>query len=156
MFGKAGGKYDGGNVETLVGPEAYFHGVLTVRGSLRVEGEVEGNINEAHTVVVAKGGRIQGDVVAENVVVAGAVVGDVVAINQLELSAGGRIVGNIRTPKLNISEGAVFEGNCVMSKQAVEEHPLPDSGAEARDAAAPPSNGDGPVEGSETVEKAAS
>ena len=32
-------------ITTTIGPEAYFHGVVTVRGSLKVEGEVEGNIH---------------------------------------------------------------------------------------------------------------
>jgi len=121
-------KYDGGDVVTIVGPEAHFNGTMMVRGSLRVEGEVEGNINEAQTVIVGRGGSVQGDVRAARVVVGGAIVGDVFATEQLELIAGGRIVGTIRTKKLLIEEGAVFEGHCDMG--AEEESPMDKSDAD--------------------------
>ncbi len=116
------GKYDGGSVMlTVIGPEAYFHGVITVRGSLRIEGEVEGNVHEANEVNVAANGRIQGDVCAELVTVSGTIEGSVVARKQLDIKENGRVVGNIRTGKLLIEEGAIFEGNCVMGDAAVAE-----------------------------------
>ncbi|MDE2292217.1 MAG: polymer-forming cytoskeletal protein [Elusimicrobia bacterium] len=114
--GGAERRFDGGDVTTVIGAEAYFQGALTVRGSLRVDGEVEGNILEAQTVVVGATGRVRGDVSAEHVVVAGSINGEVVATAQLELKSGGRLVGNIRTPKLTIDEGAVFDGRCAMAE----------------------------------------
>jgi cytoskeletal protein CcmA (bactofilin family) len=111
-------KFDGGDVVTIVGPEAHFNGTMLVRGSLRVEGEVEGNINEAQTVIIGRSGSVEGDVRAERVVVGGTVTGDVFATEQLELIAGGRIVGTIRTKKLLIEEGAIFEGQCGMGVEA--------------------------------------
>lgn len=111
-------RFDGGDVTTVIGSEAYFQGALTVRGSLRVDGEVEGNILEAQTVVIGPSGRVRGDVCAEHVVVAGSVTGEVAASSQLELKVGGRLVGNIRTPKLTIDDGAIFEGRCAMAEAA--------------------------------------
>lgn len=113
-------RFDGGDVTTVVGVEAYFQGALTVRGSLRIDGEIEGNVLEAQTVVVGPKGRVRGDICAEHVIVAGSVAGEVVASGQLELKAGGRIQGNIHTPKLTIDDGAVFEGRCVMTDRAAE------------------------------------
>lgn len=113
----AGGKmFESSDVVTVIGPEAYFHGVLTVRGSVRVEGEVEGNVTDAHSVIVGKGGKVRGDVCAEVVVNGGEITGDVVASEHLELKSGGRISGDIRTPRLLIEEGAVFDGHCAMSE----------------------------------------
>lgn len=112
--GRPASRFDGGDINTVVGPEAYFQGSITVRGSLRVEGEVEGSIREAQSVVVGTNGRVQGDISAERVVVAGFVRGDCVAAQQMEIRAGGRVYGNIRTTKLTIEEGATFEGNCAM------------------------------------------
>lgn len=112
-------RYDGGSVMlTVIGPEAYFHGVITVRGSLRIEGEVEGNVHEANEVTIGSNGRIQGDVCAEIVTVSGTILGAVVASKQLEIKESGKVVGDIRTGKLLIEEGAVFEGNCVMGDAA--------------------------------------
>ena len=123
-------RFDGRDVVTIVGSEAHFNGTMMVRGSLRVEGEVEGNINEAQTVIIGKGGSVQGDIRAERVVVGGSVTGDVFATEQLELIAGGRIIGAIRTKKLLIEEGAVFEGQCGRGPEALEER-IPVNGAAA-------------------------
>jgi cytoskeletal protein CcmA (bactofilin family) len=111
------------DVVTVVGPEAYFQGVITVRGSLRIEGEVEGDIHEAATVVVGRRGKVRGDVTAESVVVAGSLNGDITASVQIELKTGGRILGDIRSPKLVIEEGAHFEGHCTMGDAAKADAP---------------------------------
>jgi len=103
---------------TTIGAEAYFHGVVTARGSLYVEGQVEGNIHEAQTVVIGRNGRVKGDVCAEHVVVSGSVEGDIVAHVELEINAGGKVMGDVRTAKIIIEEGAVFEGNCAMGEKA--------------------------------------
>src|SRR5512147_2757102 len=97
-----------GQAMTLIGEEAYFHGVLSVKGSLRVEGSVEGDVSDAVLVEVGKKGRIKGNVAAEVLSVAGVVEGDVVASRSVELLAQSRIKGNIRTPSLKVEEGARF------------------------------------------------
>jgi cytoskeletal protein CcmA (bactofilin family) len=103
-----------GDMATTIGAEAYFHGVVTVRGSLYVEGQVEGDIHEAQTVVVGRNGCVKGNISAEHVVVSGAVEGDIAQAQELEIKSGGRVTGNIHTKKLVIEEGAVFEGCCSM------------------------------------------
>ncbi|MBI4424106.1 MAG: polymer-forming cytoskeletal protein [Elusimicrobia bacterium] len=104
------------DVVTVVGAEAYFHGAMTVRGSIRIEGRVEGDVLEAQTVVIGGTGRVQGNVCAEVVVVGGQITGDIVASSGLEIKDGGRVSGNIRTTKLFIEQGAIFDGTCTMSE----------------------------------------
>lgn len=99
---------------TLIAEEAYFHGTLSAKGSLRVEGTFEGDITDAVDVEVGEKGRILGDVAAETLVVAGEVVGNVVAARSVELFATARVSGDVRTPKLKIEDGAFFDGSCSM------------------------------------------
>jgi cytoskeletal protein CcmA (bactofilin family) len=107
-------KTDGGESMTLIGEEAYVHGQLSAKGSLRVEGGVEGDITDAVSVEVGKKGRVRGNVAAESVSIAGELEGDVVAVRHVEILAGARLLGNIRTPNLRVEEGAFFEGSCAM------------------------------------------
>lgn len=118
MFKKTAVPYNTSDVLTIIGPEAIFHGSMTVRGSLRVEGEIEGNITDAQEVVVGNTGKVRGNIAAEKVAVGGQVTGDVVCSTHLEIKNGGSIVGNIRSPKLAIEDGAVFDGNCTMAEAA--------------------------------------
>ena len=99
---------------TLIGEEAFFHGTLSVKGSLRVEGTFEGDISDAVGVEVGVKGRILGNIAAETVVVAGEVIGNVVVAHSLELLSSAKLVGDVRTPKLKVDAGASFDGACAM------------------------------------------
>ena len=99
---------------TLIGEEAFFHGMLSAKGSLRIEGVLEGDISDAVDVEVGARGRILGNVAAETLTVAGEVVGNVVASRCVELLASARLSGDVRTPKLRVDEGAFFDGACAM------------------------------------------
>ena len=111
-----GGKPKGDAREgmTLISEDAFFHGTLAVKGSLRVEGVFEGDISDAVDVEVGARGRILGNVAAERVTVAGEVVGNIVAAVFVELLASARHSGDIRAPKLRVDEGAFFDGVCAM------------------------------------------
>lgn len=114
MFGEKGGRGDAREGMTLISEDAFFHGTLVVKGSLRVEGAFEGDISDAVDVEVGAKGRVIGNLAAETVVVAGEVVGDIVAARSLEILPGGRVTGDIRSPKLKIDDGAFYEGACSM------------------------------------------
>ncbi|MCR4294602.1 MAG: polymer-forming cytoskeletal protein [Elusimicrobia bacterium] len=114
MFGEKAGRGDAREGMTLISEDAFFHGTLVVKGSLRVEGAFEGDISDAVEVEVGAKGRVTGNLAAEAVVVAGEVIGDIVAARSLEILPGGRVTGDIRTLKLKIDEGAYYEGACSM------------------------------------------
>ena len=116
-------KIDGNESMTLIGEEAYVHGQLAAKGSLRVEGSVEGDITDAVSVEIGKKGRVKGNVAAETVSIAGELEGDVVAARHVEILAAARLHGNIRTPNLRVEDGAFFEGSCSM-RGAAEPAPV--------------------------------
>ena len=119
MFTK-GERLDGRENVTLIGEEAYFHGVLAAKGSLRVEGVVEGDITDAVSIEIGKKGRVKGNIAAETLSVAGQVEGDVVCSRSIELLAQSRLTGNIRTARLRVEDGAFFDGSCAMEGAAEE------------------------------------
>jgi len=51
-----------------------------------------------------------------SVVIGGTVKGNVEATEKLEMLSTGKVFGNIRTAKLKIADGVVFEGTCEMIK----------------------------------------
>jgi cytoskeletal protein CcmA (bactofilin family) len=108
---------DANKVETIIGLETHFHGTVSTKGMLRVDGKIDGGISEASEVIIGTDGQIKGDISAVNIVVGGKITGNINATNQIELLPTAQIYGDIRTPQLQISEGAVFEGNCVMTTE---------------------------------------
>ena len=77
-------------LETIVGDGTRIAGEVTVKGTVRIDGIVEGDVN-ADWVVVGESGRIRGNTRTRGIVVAGTVEGNIYAAESVELS--GRIVG---------------------------------------------------------------
>jgi len=104
MFGKRSG-----NLETIIGDGTRVAGQVTVKGTIRVDGIVEGDVH-ADWVVVGETGRIVGNTRSRGMVVGGSVEGNIEAAESVELTGKSSMTGEIRTPKLSVSEGAVFDG----------------------------------------------
>lgn len=102
-------------IETVLGANTDMEGNIRTTESLRVDGRIKGEIS-ADCVVIGDAGVILGDVTANKVTVGGKVKGNISAAVSLELLPKGQILGDIRTSKLVISDGATFEGNCQMIK----------------------------------------
>ena len=102
------------SVISIVGPGMKIVGDCETDGTLRVEGAVQGSIRAAKAVVIGKDGLVIGDVFTQDAVVSGRVEGSVTAESRLELQATCRIDGEVSTPRLQLEEGAVFNGSVNM------------------------------------------
>ncbi len=89
--------------------------VFCKNSSIKVEGEIEGKIEADGTVIVFDTGVVRGDIKAKQIVISGEVTGNtIVATERLEITAKGRVKGNITAPRISIAEGVFFEGTCSM------------------------------------------
>jgi len=104
-------------LETIIGPETFFQGTIKTKGSIRIDGKVEGGILEASGVIIGVTGQVQGDINAKSVIVGGKVTGNITTTHNLEIQAKAQVFGDIHTSVLSISEGAIFEGHCVMASE---------------------------------------
>jgi cytoskeletal protein CcmA (bactofilin family) len=103
-----------GEAMTVIGPNLHVNGRIEGEEDLRIEGRVEGAVSLTETLFVAEGGVVAAKVAARDVVVSGIVVGNVSATNSVTLNPGAKLVGDIATPRLIISDGAAFRGNVAM------------------------------------------
>ncbi|MBI4249703.1 MAG: polymer-forming cytoskeletal protein [Elusimicrobia bacterium] len=115
MFNRKDSSALSDKIATLIGSETYFQGTLSAKGSLRVDGRVEGNLQDCQVVVVGKSGTVTGDIAAQEVIIGGQVLGNITATKQLEILCGGKVQGDIRTARLTIEEGSLFNGSCAMN-----------------------------------------
>jgi cytoskeletal protein CcmA (bactofilin family) len=112
MFGKGSRK-----LETMIGDGTRVVGQLSVKGTIRLDGIVEGDVH-ADWVVVGENGKIVGNTHARGVVVGGSVEGNIEAAETVELTGKASMIGEIQAPKLAIAEGAVFDGRSKMKGEA--------------------------------------
>lgn len=110
-FLKKDSDFASGEHFSVVSAECYFQGTLSVQGSLRVDGKLEGSVDNARQVIVGEGGKIAGDVTAQTVVCGGDIEGNVCA-EMVEVLGKASIKGDIRAQKMIVEEGGRIEGLC--------------------------------------------
>jgi cytoskeletal protein CcmA (bactofilin family) len=108
--------YDIGMISTVFNKNTEFYGDLTFKKSLQINGKFEGEIRAGAYLVVGEEAVIKANIKADTVIIKGKVYGNIEAVTRLEIHTNGKLYGNIRTKKLMISDGVVFEGKCEMIK----------------------------------------
>lgn len=89
-------------------------GQLVFQGGAKIDGIVDGEVRCNGTLTIGEGAEIHAKISGQVVVIQGKVEGNVTAKERVELVAPARLNGNIATPRLIITEGAVFDGDCSM------------------------------------------
>ena len=103
-------------LESFIGKGADFQGELVVKGTLRVDGLVQGRVN-ADCVVLSETGVIKGEVTAERIVVGGKIEGSLRAQGIVEIRATGNVLGDIFANKIAVTEGGEFNGKIEMKTE---------------------------------------
>ena len=91
-----------------------IQGDVTAEGSLRVEGEVEGQVHTNAKLVTAPGAKIKGNITAQHAEISSLVEGNLKISELLTLKAEAVIRGDIQTVRLVVESGAQFDGSCSM------------------------------------------
>jgi cytoskeletal protein CcmA (bactofilin family) len=107
---------EGERVETTFSSTTSFNGELRFDSSLRIEGRFKGKIVSKGHLIIGENAKINANIKANSIIIAGEVRGNVEASDRLEMLPTGKLYGNIKTKKLKMADGVVFEGSCQMLK----------------------------------------
>jgi cytoskeletal protein CcmA (bactofilin family) len=123
MLKKGSGSPEQSEITAFLGKGTAFKGVLSFEGTIRVDGQVEGEVVSQDTLIAGDGAFLQGEITVGTLISSGKVVGNINASQKVHVIAPANIEGNIRTPKLIIEEGVTFNGKCEMAAEvkAVEQ-----------------------------------
>ena len=99
---------------TVIGVGSSFRGTLMVAGTLRIDGEFEGDILNCERLEIGEHGSIRADVEVREAVVHGSVVGSIRALGTIELRAGSKVEGDVAAVTVGIEPGVYFTGRCTM------------------------------------------
>ena len=121
MFGREKERDDkislsGYTISTIVGMDTVIEGDIKTDSSVRIEGELIGNVSTKGVVVLSQCGKIKGSVVAENIIVAGIVEGNLNIADKVNIEPTGEVYGDIITKRLLIDEESIFQGKCTMNR----------------------------------------
>lgn len=103
-------------INTLVAG-THIEGKITAKSDIRIDGTVEGSLNCSGRLIIGAEGKVEGDSTCQNAVIEGIFKGTLVVEDQLDVRNNANVVGDIKTGKLNVDTGAVFNGNCDMGQK---------------------------------------
>jgi len=104
-----------GKLESFIGINSNFKGDIDTKGTLRIDGTLDGNVT-ADWVILGEKAFHRGNITARGIIIGGKVEGNLKAKEIIEVKSKGQISGDISTTKLSIVEGAVFNGKALMEK----------------------------------------
>src|SRR6266853_433591 len=103
---------DSSRGQASIGKAVKINGQIYSKEDLYVDGDVEGTIElQEHRLTIGPNGKVHSSVKAREVVVLGNIQGNVEASDKLEVRKDARLVGDIKTARIIIEDGAYFKGS---------------------------------------------
>jgi cytoskeletal protein CcmA (bactofilin family) len=100
----------GGNA--VLGKSVIVKGQIFSREDLTIDGEVEGTVElQEHRLTVGPNGRVTASIKAREIVVLGTIHGNVETTDKIDIRKEAKLVGDIKTARIVIEDGAYFKGN---------------------------------------------
>ncbi len=109
-------KIDDISINTIIGKGTSVHGNMHINGFVRLDGDIDGNLETDGNVIIGDGARLRGDVKAKSVIVGGIVVGSILAQESIKVLAGAVVLGDIISRKVQIEDMTTFNGRCISIK----------------------------------------
>lgn len=99
---------------TVLGPTLEIEGEIEGDEDLVIQGRIQGKIISKKDLTVDNSGKVEASITTKNLAVSGMLVGNVTASERVEVRKEGKMIGDIKAPRVIIADGAKFKGNIEM------------------------------------------
>ncbi len=107
-----------------IGKAVMVKGQIFSREDLIIDGEVEGTVEaQEHRVTIGPNGKVQAGVKAREIVVLGSIHGNVEAADKIDIRKDAKLIGDIKTARIVIEDGAYFKGSIDITKTEPKPQP---------------------------------
>jgi cytoskeletal protein CcmA (bactofilin family) len=103
---------DNVSINTIVGPGSFIRGELKISGFIRIDGDIDGNLETPGRVIIGENARIRGDIRSRMVTIGGVVQGDVIAPEGVTILSSGMVLGDVLTKRLQVEDSVILSGKC--------------------------------------------
>jgi cytoskeletal protein CcmA (bactofilin family) len=102
--------------DTILSGDIDFSGTLNFNKPFLIRGKVSGIIDARGLLVIDESALVEANISASRVIIRGTVKGDINATEKVEITATGKLTGNVTTPegRFFMETGCTFNGSCAM------------------------------------------
>jgi cytoskeletal protein CcmA (bactofilin family) len=109
-----------------IGKSVVVKGQVFGREDIYVDGELDGSIELLeHRLTIGPHGKVNAGIKAREVVIVGTVHGNIEATDKIDIRKDAKLVGDIRTARIVIEDGAYFKGSIDIQRPEVSRPPAP-------------------------------
>ncbi len=109
-------KVDDISINTIIGKGSSITGNLRINGFVRLDGDIDGNLETDGNIIIGDSARIKGDVKAKAVIVGGIVVGNILAQESVKMLSNSAVLGDVISRKVQVEDKATFHGHLISIK----------------------------------------
>ncbi|MEX5218273.1 MAG: polymer-forming cytoskeletal protein [Nitrospiraceae bacterium] len=110
-------------INAFVGKGVSFKGVISYNGTVRIDGQLDGEIHTEGVLIVGEEAVLAAKITAGTVICKGKITGDISAREKVKLRAPAVVNAGVKAPLLSMEEGVVFNGNLEMSQASTRDTP---------------------------------
>jgi cytoskeletal protein CcmA (bactofilin family) len=132
------GRFDQEPRSATIGKAVKIIGQIHSKEDLYVDGDVEGTVEAPdNRLTIGPNGSVHATIKAREVVALGSIQGNVEAADRIEIKKEAKLVGDIRTARIVIEDGAYFKGSIDIVKPEPAKVSMPKAAAPSAGAPAP-------------------
>ncbi|MFQ3547780.1 MAG: polymer-forming cytoskeletal protein [Termitinemataceae bacterium] len=109
-------KLDDEDFDTILSKDIEFSGTLECEKPYLIKGKLRGEIFAKDLLVVAEEAEVEANIRGGRVIISGTVWGNIESTGRVEVTASGKLHGNVTAPEIYMETGCVFNGACTMTK----------------------------------------
>jgi cytoskeletal protein CcmA (bactofilin family) len=106
--------------KTILGPDCRISGELALDNDALIMGQFKGTLRVSGILELDQSSQVSGTIIAGTLRLAGHADADVIAEDAVELLPGAELTGQVFTARLNVVDGAVFQGDVCVGPKAIE------------------------------------
>ena len=92
------------SINTILGHGSAITGNIKINGFVRIDGDIDGNLETDGTIIIGENARIRGNVKAKSVIVGGIVLGNIEASQSIKVLATSAVIGDIVSHKVQVEQ----------------------------------------------------
>ncbi|MCF0241798.1 MAG: polymer-forming cytoskeletal protein [Treponema sp.] len=113
-------KLDDISINSIIGNGSFIKGNFVVNGFVRIDGDIDGNLETDGNVILGEHARIRGNITAKSLIVGGVILGNISVKDSVKLLSSSAVIGDILCRKIQIDDDVVFHGHCISLKDDKE------------------------------------
>lgn len=105
------------SINSVLGKGSAFKGDISINGFMRIDGDLDGNLEASGNVIVGEAARIHGNIIARSITVGGVVKGNITAPEGVHLLSTSVVFGDVETKRLQADDNVLLHGHCISLKK---------------------------------------